>query len=412
MNTGSQTYLRNLDLEHIRHGARRVVFLFSVAVTVSTPGVAGQVTLGDDRMCRDCRLSATVEATIGMEEGPGFLLHMPNSVAVDSRGRFWVVADGDPVKVFDSEGRFLRTVGGFGGGPGEYRSTRSATVVGDSVVILDTRLPRRLSVFDGDFDFVRSIVLRDPVPEKVLPLRWPEAVVVTGSARRPATAGWPFHLVDFSGREAVVKNSFGEGEGTLLPIGQFRRLLTRYLDRSRDGNFVAIEQHSLRITRWDEHGGLREIVVRDADWLPDGLAGGMGGTLEHPPQPYLADIHEDNTGRLWVVGRVKSRDFEDAFRAVRAREGDPPPCRSSGFCEAPARYFVPHTEMYESRVEVIDQDLSRVLVSQVYPGFITEFLSDGRVVVYREMDDGAPYIEIVRLKLVDGTPAGPRVNLR
>lgn len=72
-------------------------------------------------------------------------------------GRLAVAVDGShELRVYDSTGALLRTVGRAGGGPGEFRFLRAMWVPGgDSLAAYDGRL-RRLTVFDDTGAVVRS----------------------------------------------------------------------------------------------------------------------------------------------------------------------------------------------------------------------------------------------------------------
>ncbi|MGQ0704123.1 MAG: 6-bladed beta-propeller [Gemmatimonadales bacterium] len=85
---------------------------------------------------------------------PGELIN-PQSVAVDEAGRIYV-ADQRPavIKVFDAEGRFVRTIGRDGEGPGEFRVAYIAAGFG-SLVVHDPRLART-SAFDTAGAYLRS----------------------------------------------------------------------------------------------------------------------------------------------------------------------------------------------------------------------------------------------------------------
>jgi hypothetical protein len=82
-----------------------------------------------------------------------------------SDGR-WVIADRSALKVFDSRGRYIRTIGGPGAGPGEFRQVRDACIApGDTIV--GVALEGRLVVFDSSGAHVRTTVIpgqfrRDP----------------------------------------------------------------------------------------------------------------------------------------------------------------------------------------------------------------------------------------------------------
>jgi hypothetical protein len=80
---------------------------------------------------------------------PGF------SAVVDGAGRIYVV-DQSPtvIKVFDSTGVFVRTIGRVGAGPGEYRSPLLA-LRGPHLIVHDPG-PRRITVFDTSGTLVTS----------------------------------------------------------------------------------------------------------------------------------------------------------------------------------------------------------------------------------------------------------------
>ncbi|HEU4631072.1 MAG TPA: 6-bladed beta-propeller [Gemmatimonadaceae bacterium] len=87
-------------------------------------------------------------------------------------GRIAVAVDGaHELRVYDSTGALVRTVGREGGGPGEFRTIRELWVLGgDSLAVYDSRL-RRLTVFDDTGAVARSTnyaVLADSVRGGIL----------------------------------------------------------------------------------------------------------------------------------------------------------------------------------------------------------------------------------------------------
>jgi len=97
-----------------------------------------------------------VQEITGEPETPSELLD-PQSLALDDWGRVFV-ADQKPatIKVYDAAGRFIRTIGNEGEGPGEFR-TGFVAVHDGQVVVHDPRLART-SVWDTAGTFVRSWV--------------------------------------------------------------------------------------------------------------------------------------------------------------------------------------------------------------------------------------------------------------
>lgn len=87
--------------------------------------------------------------------GDSTVINDPQSLALDGEGRIFV-ADQNPavIKVFDRQGRLVRTIGREGGGPGEFR-VGFITIHGANLVLHDPR-QARTSVFDTSGTFIKS----------------------------------------------------------------------------------------------------------------------------------------------------------------------------------------------------------------------------------------------------------------
>ena len=72
------------------------------------------------------------------------------------------------LRFYDAAGRFLRSAGREGEGPGEFRSLVSVAVVEDSIFAYDIRL-NRISVFESTGRFVRSFRLESPADGRSYP---------------------------------------------------------------------------------------------------------------------------------------------------------------------------------------------------------------------------------------------------
>ena len=86
---------------------------------------------------------------------PGGYFGTIGSLAADSRDNIYVLdASSQEIQVFDSEGAFLRTLGGAGEGPGEFRFAAGPAVgPGDTVWVADG-MSRRYSIFGPDGTFL------------------------------------------------------------------------------------------------------------------------------------------------------------------------------------------------------------------------------------------------------------------
>ena len=84
-------------------------------------------------------------------------LSTPLDVAVDSNGNIFVSQIGHHlVKKFDSDGNFIKSWGGWGGGNGKFKyALRIATDADDNVYVTDY-MNHRIQKFDNDGNFIRS----------------------------------------------------------------------------------------------------------------------------------------------------------------------------------------------------------------------------------------------------------------
>src|ERR1043166_3530322 len=131
---------------HLRHHALHIIILLNAG-----RDAAGQATRTPNPQHGGWIL--TVEARYGSR--PGTELANPETIAVDGAGTLYV-ADARPaaVKVFDSDGKLLRTLGREGGGPGEYRRPWIAARGG--LVVIHDPGQSRTTAYDTSGRYLRS----------------------------------------------------------------------------------------------------------------------------------------------------------------------------------------------------------------------------------------------------------------
>ena len=98
----------------------------------------------------------TLKEDLRLSGPPGGYFGVIGALAADSRHNIHVL-DGlaQEIHVFDSEGGFVRTLGGSGEGPGEFRMARGLAVApGDTLWVVDP-MTRRYSLFGPGGDFLR-----------------------------------------------------------------------------------------------------------------------------------------------------------------------------------------------------------------------------------------------------------------
>jgi hypothetical protein len=107
------------------------------------------------------RVSTDPEVVIGTEGDPRYEFHRITGIATLS-DRSIVVADaGSQIRVYDENGRFIRSLGGPGEGPGEFTGTIGIAVRGDSILVRESfPAPARIHAFDAESGFLYTTLLR------------------------------------------------------------------------------------------------------------------------------------------------------------------------------------------------------------------------------------------------------------
>lgn len=99
----------------------------------------------------------TLEEDLRVSGPPGGYLSMVVAVAADSKDNIYILDYvTQEIHVFDPVGGFLRTLGGQGDGPGEFRDALGPAIApGDTLWVADQRAPR-YSIFGPDGTFLRT----------------------------------------------------------------------------------------------------------------------------------------------------------------------------------------------------------------------------------------------------------------
>ena len=135
------------------------------------------------------KLSSDPILTIGEFDGPEeYLLFQASGARRLSNGNILIANGGThELRFYDPDGTHIRSVGGEGDGPGEFRAMRGPWPLGsDSIVIWDSRIAR-LTVFDTDGEFGRSFEL-NPIPDALYPT--PQGILADNSLLVAASMGF------------------------------------------------------------------------------------------------------------------------------------------------------------------------------------------------------------------------------
>ena len=110
-------------------------------------------------------LSATPTLVIGAEGGPDYELSRVRGAARLRDGRI-VVADAGSLRLrfYDAAGRYLKSAGGKGGGPGEFEQMDSFWRLPGDTLVAGGMLPGDLSYFTGDGKYLLRLSRTPPPP--------------------------------------------------------------------------------------------------------------------------------------------------------------------------------------------------------------------------------------------------------
>lgn len=346
----------------------RTVALSAVAVASAT--AQERIDLSDYGECRTCELPWVRVAQLGDPSGGG-IIEREHSRLVQSESGLYALFAVDYIKLFDSEGRFLRRIGSTGGGPGEYRRIVGLEFSGDSIILLDYD-GARTTVLAPNGNVLRSWQLPvGPGPFRVVGT---DSIVVGFMGRTPEGAGYPLHLVAFIDGDPRVIRRFGSETGEWNAARQGRSVV---LGRSEDAQAIWHGSFGrLHFEKWHIDGHLARQITWDPKWFS------AEGAPQTAPRPYLVDFGVDHSDRLWVVTHVLDQSWRrDDFRGreVPASEMD---------------------DMFDSRIDIFDLRSGSHLGTTIWNQVLVRLIKtrDGLALYRSELsEEMVPEVGIYRL---------------
>lgn len=328
--------------------------------------------------CGSCRVTVGPPRELQANPDAPFA-QAPVALARDRKGYYYLIEEASDgiVSVFDSAGRFLRTLGRSGGGPGEFRVPETVLLdAHDSVHVIDTRGWQHTVLGPApEWRYVR----RTPVqPSTRVVLLSGGRLAINAELAAGNAAGMPLHLLSSQG---VVERSFGAA-GPLDPKAHpwTRR---RVVAPSANG-FWAAHVLSYAIERWSRDGKKLEELDREAPWFTP-LEAPVFATSEHAPSPELVALREDASGRLWVLIVVAGPDWRRGLGTPSVKRGS-----VVGWTKLD---HIPQL-LFETVIEVIDPVRAELLASQRVPGLYPFFVGTNQIGGYRTGADQVPVPEV------------------
>lgn len=368
---------------HLSICAMRVRVLVAAMYTVLLPALGAaqeSVTIRGSSGCPTCALLVTQGVRLGDVDGPGIIEHVETYAVRDSRGRFVLKANyPTTLPVFSADGRYLYSVGRPGAGPGEFRGIGSVSVLpGDSLVVFDWGTAR-FSLFSPEHAYVTSGPLPLTPELSSLALRSGD-FVFNSTLASTQTNELPLHLVN---RDGIRTRSFGAASaGARLDVPY---AMSRAIAEARPGRLWSARRTEYRIDLINPAtGAVERTIRRDAPWFPPSTRLDPHGHEPSEPMPFIFDVREDRSGRLWVLIAVADKDWRSAVRAAAPGEQH--------------ATVIDEQRYRDTVIEVLDPGSGTLLASLRLPQHIKQFISDDLVGTVLEDADGVPRLQTWNLR--------------
>lgn len=361
--------------------------IVAVGLLSAAPGLSAQqptrATVSSEQACESCRVDIVKDVTLGSEDD-SLVADVWNNVVRTESGDY-VAANligprADHLRLYSSDGEFVRRIGRRGRGPGEFGSILHMTLGrADSIFVFE---PGRVSVMSPAANFVRTINI--PITNMAQAIVTPEnEFLVSAQYRTRELAGLPVHRLSSSGQHLA---SFGAEP----PAFDLERpsLSVRRIARAQDGSLWLVRPDRYEIEHWTADGRRLRVLTRTVDWFPPREVE-MYGEGERPT-PFIRDIRVGPEGNLWVLAIREDPDW----RRSSEMAGYEQPA-------SPAR----DAKLFDSVVEVIDPASASLVASLQLPyragRFVNAAREDGsmRIWALHETDLGLFMIDVWRLSL-------------
>lgn len=260
-----------------------------------------------------CRLEVreTGVQLLALEDGsrpdPGI------QVRRDGRGRYYSAGAfgfGNIITLWDDRGRFLKSFGREGDGPGEFSDRGMITIFVDGEDRLHVRDGGfRWSVFSPEQEFLGS------ASASLASFESGAAVLDIGMAVTTSRDGENyFQIVDSAG---AAQRAFGTIPRKLRGA---RVELARDMTYSGGDSFwagpIAGSPDGYQLEEWGIDGELRRVFRRTVDWFPPGDPTRLSDGAPPPTQVTL--LHLDDSGLLYVYGLGPTRHWRSPASLGRA----------------------------------------------------------------------------------------------
>ncbi len=211
------------------------------------------------------------------------------------------------IKHFDLSGRYVRTIGSEGEGPGEFRSIDDVHIVDNQLVVLDART-RSWSLFDEDMAFVKRLQYPGEIYWGNFHVAGGDTVVLAEVETRIRDAvGYPLHLTTLGDPTTVVH--FGSDRPEYVPDGPYPSMVP-LSTMSAPGTVWWGDPTFLHLEEWSLDGRHLGTIAGSLPWFT-GTVTAEEWMRTKIPKARMAHFGVDSNDRLWLMSEVTDPDWED-----------------------------------------------------------------------------------------------------
>lgn len=340
-----------------------------------------QIVIRGAPACETCKIRMEELVRIGSSDDPHALMRT-SRLAIDSRGRIFVAPTYEvgTIAVYNSGGRYEKSFGRQGQGPGEFSSRITHILIDPDDRVHVFEGPRHTILTPGLESF-ESVRVLDVNPANIL-LR-PNGSIVVQNLDLSRSSGPTVHVLGMN----------GETRTSMDPISPSGRPdpwdVVRILADAGSGGIWSAHVNRYELTEWTEDGQPLRTVERLAPWFESWSGYDLREPAEKAPRPRITSVLAEGPGRLWVHVRVADADWSP--QTTRPAEN----VRRRGDDRA---------QFYDSLIEVIDLDRRRVLASLRIDDPIAAFVGrDNLAYGARESESGEIQLVVWQVSLVDNS---------
>lgn len=353
-------------------GLPALIFVFVPLLPMNQ--VVPQATYDARPSCPSCEIRIEQSVPLGSPDDPVFP-KWGARVFEMADGRFLTMPNHTrgTIAVYNSAGRQVTSIGREGSAPGEFTGTAVefafSPAADGGVHVYDPGL-QRITQFSTALRIVDTV----PAP------KGHDFLMLTNGGRVFSAfvftrdrVGMPLHVIDNGGHVRSFGNESAEPY-TRAKHDLLRAALSPARSRQAFWAFRSSAPH-IDIQLWTEDGARLDRFQSSPSWMPGSdptAAPGSG-----PPPSRLMDVHEDTSGRLWILAAVPDRNFSE-----------------EAMSRDPTRVPDDTSKLFDTVIEVIDLKSRQVLARSRSDNVISGFLEDGRMYGVRIRSDGSTYVQV------------------